>query len=77
MDIKKLKRLLVFLTTVLIVLSGVYYKYIHENKAQRFYRQGLNLYQEKKFSDAYYNFKQIKFISRLYELSLLKQDKHF
>ena len=73
MDIKKLKRLLVFLTTVLIVLSGVYYKYIYENKAQRFYRQGLNLYQEKKFSDAYYNFKQIKFISRLYELSLLKQ----
>ena len=67
------KNFFIFFLTLLIILSGVFYKHRCDKNAQRYYRQGENLYLEKKYSDAYYNFKQIKPISDLYELSLLKQ----
>lgn len=73
MDIKNLKRLLATLIILLVVLSGFYYKYVNDKNAQRFYSQGKSLYEQGKYSDAYYNFKQIKPIAKNYELALLKQ----
>ncbi|MBE7708224.1 MAG: lytic transglycosylase domain-containing protein [Cyanobacteria bacterium SIG27] len=73
MNINKLKTLLFLLIIAFIGLSGIYYKISCDKNAQRFYSQGEKLFVEKKYSDAYYNFKQIKPISDLYELSLLKQ----
>ena len=73
MNLKKLKFLLTSLIILFVCLSGIYYKYSCDKKAQRYYRQGVGLYNQKKYSDAYYNFKQIKPISNMYELSLLKQ----
>ena len=73
MSLSKLKFLLTSLIILFICLSGVYYKYTCDKNAQRYYRQGIGLYNQKKYSDAYYNFKQIKPLSNMYELSLLKQ----
>ncbi len=73
MSLNKLKFLLISLIFILICLSGMHYKYTCDKNAQRYYRQGVGLYNQKKYSDAYYNFKQIKPISNMYELSLLKQ----
>ena len=73
MDIKKLQRLLILCAIIFAILFGFYYKSSCDKNAQRYYNQGLNLYKQGKYSDAYYNFKQIKPISKLYELGLLKQ----
>lgn len=73
MDIKRLKQLLLLLIIIFIGLCGIYFKYTCEKNAKRFYAQGQSLYEKEKYSDAYYNFKQIKPLSRMYELSLLKQ----
>ena len=56
-----------------VCLSGLFYKTNCDKNAKRLYSQGEKLFNEKKYSDAYYNFKQIKKIANLYELSLLKQ----
>ena len=48
------------------------YKYKCNNDGERLYKQGMELYNSSKYSDAYYNFKQVKYFSDLYELSLLK-----
>ncbi len=73
MSIKNLKIILSILILLLILVFGILYKFKCDNSAKRLYRQGLNFYNEKNYSDAYYNFKQIKKFSNLYELSLLKQ----
>jgi len=73
MNKNKSKLLLPLLIAFLIGLSGVFYKFSCEKNAKRFYKQGISLYNQKKYSDAYYNFKQINRFSDLYELSLLKQ----
>lgn len=73
MNISSLKRLLAVLVILLGTLLGISYKYNSDKNAQRLYKQGNELYNQKKFSDAYYNYKQIKPVSDLYELSLLKQ----
>ncbi|MBQ8635502.1 transglycosylase SLT domain-containing protein [bacterium] len=73
MNIKKLQLCLISLIIATIGLCGVFYKYTCDKNSKRFYKQGVNLFNEKKYSDAYYNFKQINRFSNLYELSLLKQ----
>jgi len=73
MDIRKLKQLLVLLVVLFLGLSGFYYKFTCDKNANRLYSQGESLYKQGKYSDAYYNFKQIKSIAYNYELSLLKQ----
>ncbi len=73
MDIKKLKILLCSIIILLILVLGALYKFKCDNDAERIYKQGMNFYNEKNYSDAYYNFKQIKKFSKLYKLSLLKQ----
>ena len=73
MSIKNLKKILSILILLLILVFGILYKFKCDNNAKRLYKQGLNFYNEKNYSDAYYNFKQIKKFSNLYELSLLKQ----
>lgn len=69
----KFKQLSFLTILFLIIMSGVYFKYSCDTNAKRLYQQGMNLYNQNKYSDAYYNFKQIKKFSNLYELSLLKQ----
>lgn len=69
----KIKQLSILTILILIITSGVYYKYTCDLNAKRLYKQGMDLYSQNKYSDAYFNFKQIKKISNLYELSLLKQ----
>lgn len=49
------------------------YKYNYEKKAQRFYIQGMNFFNKDNYSDAYYNFQQIKPVSNYYQLALLKE----
>lgn len=73
MSIRNLKILLSILVLLLIIVFGALYKLKSDNKANRIYKQGINFYNDKNYSDAYYNFKQIKRVSNLYELSLLKQ----
>lgn len=73
MNTTTLKQLLAILIILLIALSGIYYKFTCEKKANRYYKQGMELFKQEKYSDAYYNFKQIKPISKKYKLSLLKQ----
>ena len=73
MNTNKLNSLLFALIVILAILFGAHYKYTCDKNAVRFYNQGLDLYKQEKYSDAYYNFKQIKSFSKLYELSLLKQ----
>lgn len=73
MNTRKLKHLFIFFILTTIILLGLYYKHTSDKNAERYYRQGMQLYSEKKYSDAYYNFKQIKPISELYEIALLKQ----
>lgn len=73
MNTTLLKQLLAVFTAFLILLLGIYYKFSCENKANRCYKQGLKLYEQEKYSDAYYNFKQIKSFSKKYKLALLKQ----
>ena len=73
MNTNKLNSLLFTLIVISAILFGAHYKYTCDKNAIRFYNQGLDLYKQEKYSDAYYNFKQIKSFSKLYELSLLKQ----
>ena len=63
-----------FLLSLIIAFSVIFgIKFKYENDANRLYKQGSKLYQEEKYSDAYFNFKQIKGYSNIYELALLKQ----
>ena len=73
MNSYKLKKLFTLFLIVIVSLSGMYYKHFCDKEAARLYKQGVNLYNLKKYSDAYFNFKQIKKISNMHELSLLKQ----
>ena len=73
MSIKNLKILLSILIILFLFVFGLFFKYKCDNKAKRLYKQGMQFYNEKNYSDAYYNFKQIKKFSNLYQLSLLKQ----
>jgi len=56
-----------------IGISFAAFKYKTDINAERYYRQGMSFYLKGNYSDAYYNFKQITPISKLYTLSLLKQ----
>lgn len=73
MDLRKLKFLLIFLLIALFSLFIVYIKVKNDKISERLYRQGSEFYVLQKYSDAYYNFKQINSFSNLYEIALIKQ----
>jgi len=73
MNIKKLKIILFILIIIFTTTCLIAYKYNSDNNAKRLYKQGMEFYNKKNYSDAYYNFKQIKQVSSLYSLALLKQ----
>ena len=73
MNTFKLKIILSVLIIVFILNLFFVYKIKIDNSAKRFYKQGLEFYSKKDYSNAYYNFKKIKPLSDLYELSLLKE----
>ena len=73
MNIENLKRLLTLFIIIIIIVIGINYKKNCDKNSQRYYDQGMNFYKQSNFSDAFYNFKQIKPLSNMYELSLLKQ----
>lgn len=59
----------------LLTVFGIFYKIKSSaNKhADKYYAQGMDLYKQEKYQDAFYNFQQIKSTSNLYTLALLKQ----
>lgn len=67
------KILLSLLITLLLAFGFFIYKLNCEKSADKFYLQGMELYNSSKYQDAYYNFSQIKRNSSLYSLALLKQ----
>ena len=73
MDIRKGKILLFILFGITITLATFLFKISCDKNAQRYYNQGLEFYKQQNYSDAYYNFKQINFLSKLYSVSLIKQ----
>ncbi len=73
MNSGKLKLLLVLLFFTIIALLAGFYKIRSDIEAERYYKQGMELYNEEKYSDAFYNFKQIKPVNSLYTLSLIKE----
>lgn len=74
---KKFKIILILnlLFLVFIVASFFAYKYHINQNAKRLYSQGVEFYNKEDYSNAFYNFKQIKKYSDFYTLSLLKQYK--
>ena len=70
---KYLNILLASLFTLTLIFTFVFLKISQENKWQKFYSQGMIFYNQEKYQDAYYNFSKIKRMSKLYELSLLKE----
>ena len=70
---KYLNILLASLLTLTLIFTFVFLKISQENKWQKFYSQGMIFYNQEKYQDAYYNFSKIKRMSKLYELSLLKE----
>jgi len=73
MTTKNLKIIIFILILLTFATVGIFYKLNCDNDAKRLYKQGMGFFVEKKYQDAYYNFKQIKKFSNLYRLSLLKQ----
>ncbi len=70
---KHLNIILASLLAITITTSFAFFKISQEKKWQKFYSQGMSFYNQENYQDAYYNFSQIKRISKLYELSLLKE----
>ncbi len=66
-----------FLVVILIFVFGFIitgFCHLENNKnSNQYYRQGIFFFNQGKYQDAYYNFKQIKRFSKLYEVALLKQ----
>ncbi len=64
-------------TSILFLIVAIFINYSVRAAANvsagRLYEQGMKLYEEQKYSDAYFNFQKISRLSNLYQLSLLKQ----
>lgn len=73
MNSRNLKIVLFGIFLLIVSICITFYKLKCDIKAKRFYRQGLELYNNEKYSDAYYNFRQIKPFAYLYKLSLIKE----
>lgn len=73
MNIKIIQKLLTIVVIIVLTAVGISYKKNIDKNSSRYYEQGLNFYNQGNFSDAYYNFKQIKPFSNMHELALLKQ----
>ena len=70
---KYLKIILALILALITTITFVILKISQEEKWQKYYSQGMMFYNQENYQDAYYNFSQIKRISKLYELSLLKE----
>ena len=69
-----MKKIIISIVLILFVLVFIVsYRTSCDKKAQRLYKQGVELYNEQKYSDAYFNFKKISSQSDLYRVSLVKQ----
>ncbi len=73
MNSKILKIFLLILTALVIWVALSAARFKCDTEAKRIYTQGMGFFYDKNYSDAYYNFKQIKKFSKLYPLALLKQ----
>lgn len=74
MDNNKLLKFSIAILIALSILLAFAYKNLSYNKkAAKIYSQGLLLYNQEKYQDAYYNFQKINKNSNLYTLALLKQ----
>ena len=58
---------------MILIVAVLFFKIKNDKNGQRYYKQGIEFYKEKKYQDAYYNFKQIGRFNALYKLSLIKQ----
>ena len=72
-DNKYFKIILSLILVLFLVFGLVIYRLNSQKSASKLFLQGMKLYGEEKYQDAYYNFSQIKKISSYYNLSLLKQ----
>ena len=68
-----LKILIAFTIAFGITFGFFIYKLDCDAKANRYYAQGMMLFEKGKYQDAYFNFQQIKKTSSMYPLALLKQ----
>ena len=68
---KKIIISIILIILFLLIFTG--YKNSCNIKAKRLYSQGYEFYKEQKYSDAYFNFKKISPLSKLYRVSLVKQ----
>lgn len=73
MNTESLKILLSVLIIITISTLFQTVKFKSDKDAARLYKQGMEFYKNENYSDAYYNFKQIKRFANIYQLSLLKQ----
>ncbi len=73
MNSKVLKIFLLILIVLVCWVAIKAAKFKCDTEAKRIYSQGQGFYYDRNFSDAYYNFKQIKKFSKFYSLALLKQ----
>ena len=78
-DYRIVKYLKYILWTLLIVVPCLVTILIYNDKITEnspvYYKQGVKFYNEGNYSDAYYNFSKIKWISPLYPMALYKQAK--
>ncbi len=73
MNKKKLRIVFIFFILIIALFINYTIKGACNISAGRLYEQGINLFEEEKYSDAYYNFQKISKFSNLYQISLLKQ----
>ncbi len=67
------KVVLAFILALLVTFGFSMYKLNVQEASNKLYKQGMILFNNKKYQDAYFNFSQIKKTSSLYEMALLKQ----
>ena len=60
MNSKSLKIILGILLLMFLAVALYAFKYKTDKDAHRFYKQGMTYYNKANYSDAYYNFKQIR-----------------
>ena len=73
MNSRNLKIILAGVFVLIVLTCAFFYKIKSDIRAKRFYKQGIELYNQEKYSDAYYNFKQIKSFTSMYKLALIKE----
>ena len=68
-----LKNTAIVCAVLVLITIPVVFKMGIDAEAKRLYQQGMEYYNKKDYSNAYYNFKSIRRFSNIYSLALLKQ----